>query len=56
MLDFQKVVGDRTIIGRAQVANGRRFVLTMSVPTARVTDPAVTSDLVRFRNGFSATV
>lgn len=56
VLDFQKVVGDRTIIGRAQVANGRRFVLTMSVPTARLTDPAVTSDLVRFRNGFSATV
>jgi hypothetical protein len=56
VLDFRQEVGDKTIVGRAEVANGRRFVLTMSVPTARVDDPAVTSDLVHFRNGFSATV
>jgi hypothetical protein len=56
VLDFRSVVGDSTVIGRSQVANGHRFVLTMTVPTARVDDPSVTSDLVHFRNGFSATV
>jgi hypothetical protein len=56
VLDFRQVVGDNTVIGRAQVANGHRFVLTMTVPTARVDDPSVTADLVHFRNGFSATV
>jgi hypothetical protein len=56
VLDFSQVAGDRTIIGRAQVANGHRFVLTMTVPASRVDDPTVTSDLVHFRNGFSATV
>jgi hypothetical protein len=56
VLDFRQAVGDSTVIGRAQVANGHRFVLTMTVPTTRVDDPTVTSDLVHLRNGFSATV
>jgi hypothetical protein len=56
VLDFRQVTGDRTIIGRAQIANGHRFVLTMTVPASRVDDPRVTSDLVHLRNGFSATV
>jgi hypothetical protein len=56
VLDFRQVAGAQTIIGRAEVANGHRFVLTMTVPASKVDDPSVTSDLVHFRNGFSATV
>jgi hypothetical protein len=55
VLDFQAPYGPDTIVGRVVAANGRRFVLTMTVPTARLTEGAVVDALLRFRSGFSPT-
>jgi hypothetical protein len=55
VLDFRAQQDDRTVLGRALAANGHRYVLTLTVPTAEAESPEVLADLVRFRNGFLST-